>query len=133
MSGATISPRFGVDSLPWPHQTEALEFISKKAGSMLAMDMGTGKSRVVVDLVAQQGYEKVLILAPLSVVANVWPGEFSKHAPGLLNVLPLAGKPTKVRQELAAKALKTGRPTAVVMNYDAVWRAPFADWAMAQD
>ena len=133
MSGATISPRFGVDSLPWPHQTEALDFISKKAGSMLAMDMGTGKSRVVVDLVAQQGYEKVLILAPLSVVANVWPGEFSKHAPGLLNVLPLAGKPTKVRQELAAKALKTGRPTAVVMNYDAVWRAPFADWAMAQD
>ena len=133
MSAATTSPRFGVDSLPWPHQTEALDFISKKAGSMLAMDMGTGKSRVVVDLVAQQGYEKVLILAPLSVVANVWPGEFSKHAPGLLNVLPLAGKPTKVRQELAAKALKTGRPTAVVMNYDAVWRAPFGDWAMAQD
>jgi SNF2 family DNA or RNA helicase len=133
MSGYITSPRFGVDNLPWPHQTEALEFISNKPGSMLAMDMGTGKSRVVVDLVAQNNYEKVLILAPLSVVANVWPGEFSKHAPGLLNVLPLAGKPTKIRQELADRALKTGRPTAVVMNYDAVWRAPFGDWAMAQD
>ena len=95
---------------PWPHQIEALEFLSDKAGAMLAMDMGTGKSRVVVDLVAQNGYEKVLILAPLSVVANVWPGEFVKHAPGLLDVLPLAGKSTKARQETAAKAIGSGRP-----------------------
>ena len=117
---------------PWPHQTEALEFLSGKAGAMLAMDMGTGKSRVIVDLIAQEGYERILILAPLSVVANVWPGEFAKHAPGLLHVLPLAGKSTKARQEAAAKALDSGRPTAVVLNYDAVWRQPFGDWAIKQ-
>ena len=118
---------------PWPHQTEALEFISDKDGAMLAMDMGTGKSRVIVDLITEKGYEKVLILAPLSVVSNVWPGEFEKHAPGLLRVLPLVGKSTKVRQETAAKAIGSGRPTAVVMNYDAIWRKPFGDWAMKQD
>ena len=117
----------------WPHQTEALEFVSDKPGAMLAMDMGTGKSRVIVDLIAQQGYQKILILAPLSVVGNVWPGEFRKHAPGLLRVLPLASKPIKVRAEAAAKALKTGQPTAVVMNYDAIWRKPFGDWAMKQN
>ena len=117
---------------PWPHQTEALDFISSKAGAMLAMDMGTGKSRVVVDLVAKKGYRRVLVLAPLSVVGNVWPGEFAKHAPGLLDVLPLAGKTVRTRQELAAKAIDSGRPTAVVLNYDAVWRQPFADWAMRQ-
>ena len=117
---------------PWPHQIEALEFVSSKAGSMLAMDMGTGKSRVVVDLVAKKDYRRVLVLAPLSVVGNVWPGEFDKHAPGLLDVLPLAGKTVRTRQELAAKAIDSGRPTAVVLNYDAVWRQPFADWAMAQ-
>ena len=100
---------------------------------MLAMDMGTGKSRVVVDLVARRGYEKVLILAPLSVVANVWPGEFAKHAPGLLEVLPLARKSIKARTELAFRAMQTGKPTAIVMNYDAVWRPPFGDWALAQD
>jgi len=100
---------------------------------MLAMDMGTGKSRVVVDLVARRGYEKVLILAPLSVVANVWPGECAKHAPGLLEVLPLARKSIKARTELASRAMQTGKPTAIVMNYDAVWRPPFGDWALAQD
>ena len=118
---------------PWAHQIEALEFISEKPGSMLAMDMGTGKSRVIVDLIAQKGYQKVLILAPLSVVTNVWPGEFAKHAPGLLDVLALAGKSTKSRQETAAKALRFGRPTAVVMNYDAVWRQDFGNWALKQD
>ena len=117
---------------PWPHQTEALEFISNKTGAMLAMDMGTGKSRIVVDLIALKGYERVLILAPLSVVGNVWPGEFQKHAPGLIDVLPLAGQSTRARQETAAKAINTGRPTALVMNYDAVWRKPFGDWAMKQ-
>jgi len=117
---------------PWPHQTEALKFVTGKPGAMLAMDMGTGKSRVIVDLIAQEGYERILILAPLSVVANVWPGEFAKHAPGLLDVLPLAGKSTQARQEAAAKALDSGRPTAVVLNYDAVWRKPFGDWALKQ-
>ena len=117
----------------WAHQTEALEFIADKLGAMLAMDMGTGKSRVIVDLIARKGYAKVLILAPLSVVQGVWPGEFAKHAPGLLHVLPLVGQSTKKRQELAAKALDAGRPTAVVMNYDAIWRKPFGDWAMKQD
>jgi len=116
----------------WPHQTEALDFISGKPGSMLAMDMGTGKSRVIVDLIAQEGYQKVLILAPLSVVGNVWPGEFRKHAPGLLHALALGSKPIKTRQVIAEYALKTGQPTAVILNYDAVWRQPFADWAMAQ-
>jgi len=99
---------------------------------MLAMDMGTGKSRVIIDLIAQQGYEKVLILAPLSVVGNIGPGEFRKHAPGLLSVLPLGSKSIKARQEAAQNALRIGRPTAVVMNYDAIWRKPFGDWAMAQ-
>ena len=89
---------------PWAHQTEALDFIAEKPGAMLAMDMGTGKSRVIVDLIARKGYQKVLILAPLSVVAGVWPGEFAKHAPGLLHVLPLVGQSTKKRQEVAAKA-----------------------------
>lgn len=117
---------------PWAHQTEALEFVVDKPGAMLAMDMGTGKSRVIVDLIARKGYEKVLILAPLSVVAGVWPGEFAKHAPGMLHVLPLAGKSTRARQELAAAALDSGQPTAVIMNYDAVWRKPFGDWAMKQ-
>jgi len=117
----------------WAHQTEALEFISDKPGAMLAMDMGTGKSRVIVDLIARKDYQKVLILAPLSVVGNVWPGEFAKHAPGLLCVLPLVGQNTKKRQEAAAKALDSGRPTAVVMNYDAVWRKVFGDWAMKQN
>jgi len=109
-----------------------LKFLAGKSGAMLAMDMGTGKSRVVVDLIAQNDYRNVLVLAPLSVVGNVWPGEFAKHAPGLLDVLPLAGKSTRARQEAAAKALAAGRPTAVVVNYDAVWRQPFGDWAMGQ-
>ena len=133
MSEVSTLLRLAVVSRPWSHQTEALEFISDKAGAMLAMDMGTGKSRVIVDLVAQQKYQKVLVLAPLSVVANVWKGEFAKHAPGLMNVLSLSNKSTKVRMETADMALKFGMPTAVVINYDAVWRQPFGGWAMSQN
>ena len=34
---------------PWAHQTRALEFIRDKPGAMLAMEMGTGKTRVAID------------------------------------------------------------------------------------
>ena len=35
---------------PWAHQTEALEFIAEKPGAMLAMDMGTGKTKAIIDI-----------------------------------------------------------------------------------
>lgn len=52
-----------------------------RQGTLLDMRMGTGKSRVVVDLVSTYETCVAVILCPKSVV-DVWPAEFRKWFPG---------------------------------------------------
>lgn len=56
----------------WRHQTEAIEFARKRASSMLHMGMRTGKSRVALELCRDWEAQRVLVLAPLTVVADAW-------------------------------------------------------------
>ena len=116
----------------WQHQREALAFVKDKAGSMLAMEMGTGKSKVSIDLMDTQDYRQVLIICPLSVVGGVWPGEFAKHSAAPWTVLPLARASVKDKQAQAEAALASPERVAVVINYESVWREPFGSWARAQ-
>lgn len=117
-------------TIPWRHQVEALEFVKAKPGSMLAMDMGTGKSRVAIDLIKEHGYRRTLILCPLSIVSGVWPGQFETHD-GTVSVLPLDNFPARpYRSQSAAdrkayvvtKALEQDEPLAVVVNYESAYR-----------
>ena len=62
----------------WAHQVEGLKMISSEPAVMLAWEMGTGKSRVIVDAVRHMKLRCTLIACPKSVV-SVWPAEFRKH------------------------------------------------------
>ena len=116
----------------WQHQREALAFVKDKPGSMLAMEMGTGKTKVAIDLMDAQDYRRVLIICPLSVVSGVWPGEFARHSAAPWNVLPLAHGSVKDKQAQAEAALLKSERAAVIINYESVWREPFGSWARAQ-
>ena len=52
----------------WEHQTEGIEFIKERTGAMLAWEMGTGKSKATLDYIEDMGFNKVLIIAPQTVV-----------------------------------------------------------------
>ena len=116
----------------WQHQREALAFVKDKPGSMLAMEMGTGKSFVAIDLMNLHDYRRVLIICPLSVVSGVWPGEFAKHSAAPWNVLPLAHGGAKDKQAQAEAAVLRSERAAVVINYESAWREPFGSWAKKQ-
>lgn len=127
---ATLSPP---QTTAWQHQANALQFVQGKAAAMLAMDMGTGKSRVVVDLVRERGYQRVLILCPLSVVP-VWPQQFATHwGPMAATVVALndgAVADKKYRADLSLRSNVS--PTVIVINYESAWRQPFAAWVIGQ-
>lgn len=66
---------------PWAHQLAAYRFAYDRQNSMLAMEMGTGKSKVVIDLIQNDPdpvTRTVLILCPKTVL-SVWESELSKH------------------------------------------------------
>ena len=63
----------------WPHQLQAYDAcIINRDRCMLAMDMGTGKSKVVIDRIQNSDLKDVLILCPVS-VRGVWRREIDKH------------------------------------------------------
>jgi SNF2 family DNA or RNA helicase len=112
---------------PWTHQLRAYHFAKDLSASMLALDMGVGKTKISIDLVVNKGWRRVLILCPKSVV-QVWPLEFTKHAGAPVRVLPLDEGSVSARAAamLAFLELQTARdePAVVVGNYDAIWRTP---------
>ncbi len=128
----TASMDRGAMTTSWPHQREALAFVEDKPGSMLAMEMGTGKTKVAIDLMDAHDYRRVLILCPLSVVAGVWPGEFAKHSPAPWTILSLAHGSVKDKQAWAETGVRSSERAAVVINYESVWREPFGSWAKKQ-
>ena len=99
----------------WDHQRDAVDFAKARRGSLLAMPMGTGKSRVVVELVRETGARRILISAPKSVVPN-WAREFEKHAPGLANVLILDRGTMAKRAAKMAQVMKRFRSGALSLS-----------------
>lgn len=117
----------------WEHQTKAFWRAFDNPGFMLALDMGTGKSKVAVDLVVNRDDRRVLIVCPKAVI-NVWPKQFALHADQSYNpvILKLNGKETVERKaDMLTKALQImdgeARPLVVILNYDIVYREPLSD------
>jgi len=115
----------------WEHQEDALQFIEPLEGSYLHMGLGTGKSRVIVEHIYRHNIMKTLILAPLSVL-NAWDLQFKTHSPDPPRVLVLNKGSVPKRLEAAKLAVSIHGPVVLVINYDAVWRPVFGEWAIKQ-
>lgn len=111
---------------PWEHQRRALEFIKRRKKCLIAMDMGTGKTRAIVDLVCDFPRPRyVLVASPLSVI-DVWPEQFGIHGSQPTTVVPLSAGSVAKRAQLARDAINEAPPPVViVINHESVWRSDF--------
>lgn len=113
---------------PWAHQARAWQLAQNLEGCGLFLDMGTGKSKVVVDTVCNGPHNRVLIICPLTVV-SVWPRQFATHGGEPVECIPLTGSVAK-KQKTAEAAMRLPGKVALVINYESAWREPFASWAL---
>ncbi len=65
-----------------PYQLHGYNMLRELDYAWLGWDMGTGKTKPVVDYIRNEQPQRVAILCPPSVV-HVWAAEFAKHAPGI--------------------------------------------------
>ena len=111
----------------WHHQQCAFDHARHMTASMLAMDMGTGKSLVAIGLLEEWQARRVLIVCPKNVV-GVWPHQLAQHSLRAWScIAPRKGTVAKrTEQVLAALDLAdvTGDPLAVIVNYESVIRDP---------
>lgn len=138
----TVELPAGLKTKPWRHQIDAFQFTMERlvrgaGAALLALEMGVGKTLVALIVLAALAAKRVLICCPLRVVP-VWELQIERHLGLPLIVVTLddsAGSVAK-KKSLAEEKLRlaetTGRPLVVIINYDSVWRSPFADWAEAQ-
>jgi len=115
----------------WRHQEAAYQFAKDREATMLAMWMGTGKSRVACDLLKYWKTQRVLVLCPVSVMA-VWRREFCKWAPLEYLVKILDKGTTKRQAEIAAKIYNEPEPIAVVQNYESAIMPAFRDFLLGR-
>jgi SNF2 family DNA or RNA helicase len=133
---ATYPPIPTVKSKPWNHQLRAfwqavnifggIGCTSREDGFMLGLDMGTGKTKVTIDIIVNMGYDVTFIFCPKNVV-DVWPREFRKHCDVKIKIVCLQGTGIQKAKQLraAVDSAKLYREKLVVsMNYHCVFTEP---------
>lgn len=125
----------------WLHQRRAWAWGREQEGALLTMEMGTGKSKVAVDLVNEWKPELVIVLAPKSVVGG-WLKQFRLHSLADYHVTRgevisrRGGKPKKnPKPAERIEAIEAARlrfdAVVVIVNYELAWRDPFREWILA--
>lgn len=116
----------------WGHQLSAYHFADCHPACLLSMWMGTGKSKVAVDLVTNKFAKKTLILCPVAVL-GVWRREFRKFS--ATGIVPLvldkkswggARKKKEVEKHLELCEARN-EPAVIVVNYDTAKAKTFRD------
>jgi len=116
---------------PWGHQRAAIEHCWNRYAPMLAMDMGTGKTKSTLDLIGNKQCQRVLIVCPKS-VQDVWPEQMEIHGPDIAaEILP--GNSTARKQKHLSQLLAGKNPFAAIVNYDSVWRGALGELILSTD
>ncbi len=121
-------------SQPWPHQLAGFQRAWNSEALLLHLDLGSGKSKIIIDYCLNKpDIRRVLVVCPLSVVA-VWPFQFETHGgkPVVMAALNSGTVEDKLKraQLVFAEAARRSMIAVVVINYDSLWREPFAGWAL---
>ena len=113
---------------PWAHQQRAMAYAINKPSTLLAMEMGCGKTLTTICLLQAWQSRLTLILCPKS-VTGVWRREFAKHC-GLshqVTILEGTSRQKRDQAELAILRARSFAISAVVINYESSWREHIGD------
>ena len=123
----------------WLHQRQAYWFAKDLPAVLLDMAMGTGKTKVAIDIAVNRGHKAILIVAPSYVVTNVWEDQIREHMPeGQKYRVLICGNnrswSVKQKKRKAEQTLQLAKGNSemclIVINYESAWREPFADWSL---
>jgi len=121
----------------WLHQRQAYHFLRALDAGALFMDMGTGKSKVLVDTFVDRDVRAAVIICPRNVL-GVWPREFRRHSGEPYDVVVadrrrrVADRTAEIRAAVDA-AEAAGRRVVVVVNYEAAWREPLDGYLTSRE
>ena len=117
---------FKVKTKPWDHQLKALQYLFPRDVGALYTKPGSGKTKIMIDLIVNRGFKRVLVVAPKK-PCDVWAPQFLLHAGlGSNTVIPLHNLSREGKRNELQLALKQPKDKLLVfiVNYESVWREP---------
>lgn len=114
----------------WQNQEEAFKFAMSHPAVMLDMEMGTGKTRVAIDVAFErQDVHRILVVCPKAVVP-VWRENLLKFhdTEGWICWDSTKGTTKKKRDDLREWIKEKSGKKFVVINYDSVWRRELGEF-----
>jgi len=118
----------------WRHQLAAYHYAKDRPATMLALGMGTGKTKVALDLVQNSDARTVLVLCPVSVL-EVWRDQFAQHMERMFAEIKILDRGTagwKAAEASHFLAKESVGPRLLVISYDSARMPAFASWALKQ-
>jgi SNF2 family DNA or RNA helicase len=111
---------------PWEHQIKAFDYLYNKDVAALYTDMGTGKSKIMIDLIVNREWQTVLIVCTKKGCQN-WVKQFDYHCLGGCTVKNLTDLSSVDKVAVLRENVKQHIGKLIlVVNYDSIWREPFA-------
>lgn len=125
--------RMEPDRQPWLHQKQAYHFARNLPGAFLNMGVGTGKTKVAIDLIQNSPARRVLVICT-SKGARVWPWQFELHA--AVPYLMAASSGSLEKRVFEARRLSEAARAAdmlfvQVVNYEAMAMGPMKEWLLS--
>lgn len=112
---------------PWAHQKKALSYLFKRDTAALYTDMGTGKTKVMIDLIQSRDFKRVLVVAPKK-ACDVWVKQIGIHGvDGKFRIFPCQNLSRVKVIDLLSSVPKIGKSRSqeetyvFIINYDKVW------------
>lgn len=113
---------------PWKHQWLALDYTMTHKKAAIFTDMGSGKTKVIIDTIQNNDFGLVLIVGTKK-SCDVWEKEFQIHSElsNCVNNLVNLSTVNKVTflKEKAVESQNFTSLCVIIVNYDSVWREPF--------
>lgn len=119
---------FQMKTKPWAHQLKALEFLYKRDRGALYTVPGSGKTKVMIDLIVNRGWKRVLVVAPKVPCKDVWVDEIQMHSDipkeNIILLTELDGKQKASLLKTFKKPTADEGTTIFICNYESVWMEP---------
>lgn len=113
---------------PWEHQKKALKYLMKRNAAALYTDMGTGKTKVMIDLIQNRKFNRVLVVAT-NKACEVWEEQVAIH--GVDNAFSVfrLNSMSKAKVIGLLQSIPKFKTTDIhsktimfIINYEKVWR-----------
>ena len=112
----------------WTHQIEGVEGaivrLNDYGAAMLDYGMGTGKSRIAIEIVNRLIPHRVLIVAPKVTVEGSWPGQLEQWLNVGHKIVILDRGSAAKRSEVLRDVLESNVSCVAVLNYEMAIRYP---------